>query len=230
MSSITFTGAADFEPLDIVPRPDPAIGRIGRITNNSRNLSHATFRFGGETNTYKNEKERYDTDVVKHEKLSQQHNAERKTQRYEFRQQWLCELEQQRWQKMAAEDLKQQALWEKRHQKTRVGANSVGYNPITLEYYTTAKGKNLAESDTQLVKRAAARAACSYMRSNTYDPIKGKDVTEVKVISAVGPTTPGKGGQGDVTGPTAISRVKNDGRHLGRLKFSSTTVKRPEMR
>lgn len=49
-----------------------------------------------------------------------------------------------------AEDYSRQAeQWQRRHAATKMGKNSVSYNPITLEYHRDDAGLKLAHEDAK---------------------------------------------------------------------------------
>jgi hypothetical protein len=58
-------------------------------------------------------------------------------------------IERNRWNRMAEDFARQEEQWQRRHASTKMGKNSVSYNPITLEYHRSPAGEKLAQEDAK---------------------------------------------------------------------------------
>ncbi|KAJ3415941.1 hypothetical protein HDV05_003782 [Chytridiales sp. JEL 0842] len=154
---------------------DPKIGRVGRVGDNSKNRSNDIFKFGG-TLSFNEEAERYRTNVAEQEKARQQRNREKEHNRVEFKRNWKEDIERNRWNRMVEDFARQEDQWKRRHETTKMGKNSVSYNPITLEYHRSNAGEKLAQEDAKAMYRTSMRAAHLYLKNNTFDPLKCQDI------------------------------------------------------
>nr|KAJ3422821.1 hypothetical protein HK105_006193 [Polyrhizophydium stewartii] len=129
--------------LDIARLP-----RQPRVGNNSRNNSDGVFQFGGTLN-YPDPRERYISEVAQHEKQRLQQKRDKLDERINLKRDWIDGMERERWERMSREYVKEQELWKVKHGRTKLGAHSVNYNPITLAYHDTEGGRRLAEQDAK---------------------------------------------------------------------------------
>ncbi|KAJ3328854.1 hypothetical protein HDU76_009171, partial [Blyttiomyces sp. JEL0837] len=118
--------------------------RVPRIGDNSKNRSNDIFKFGG-TLSYANDKDRYKTNVAEQERERRIKEKENKQKRVEIKRAWKDEIENARWNRLADDYCRQAEQWQRRHAATKMGRNSVNYNPITLEYHRTQSGEKLAK-------------------------------------------------------------------------------------
>ncbi|KAJ3058598.1 hypothetical protein HDU99_006732, partial [Rhizoclosmatium hyalinum] len=102
---------------------------------------------------------------------------------------WIAEIEQTRWNKMAQDYCKKEQDWLTRHSHTKIGKNSVSYNPITLEYHKNSEGNKLSQDDAKALYRTSMRAAHLYLKNNTFDPLRCQDIPRRLVIDPNGTTT-----------------------------------------
>ncbi|KAJ3216315.1 hypothetical protein HDU67_009666 [Dinochytrium kinnereticum] len=149
--------------------------RVPRIGDNSKNRSSDIFTFGG-PHGFQNEADRYKTNVSEEEQMRREKDREHRNERVSFRRQWKADLESDRWSKMAEDFNKVEEQWQRRHKASRIGKNSVSYNPITLEYHESDGGKKLAEEDAKSLYRTAMRSAHLYLKNNTFNPMRCQDI------------------------------------------------------
>jgi hypothetical protein len=62
---------------------------------------------------------------------------------------WKADIEEARWNRMAEDYKRQEENWKRKQAATKMGKNSVSYNPITLEYHHNSSGQKLAEEDAK---------------------------------------------------------------------------------
>ncbi|KAJ3385410.1 hypothetical protein HDU84_002259 [Entophlyctis sp. JEL0112] len=126
------------------------IRRFPRGSTNIKNESNDIFKFGGSLDYEQGAKARYDrTPVVDLEKNIAQRKKEKEAARYQLRRDWLSEIERSRWTKMAYDYCKKEQDWINKHNQTKMGKNSVSYNPINLDYHQSTEGKKLREEDAK---------------------------------------------------------------------------------
>ncbi|KAJ3089047.1 hypothetical protein HK100_007871 [Physocladia obscura] len=149
--------------------------RIPRGTTNIKNESNDIFKFGGcldfssgglfffcNSDFLKIQSNsnrvvmvvvaRYDrTPVATLEKTSAEQKKEREAARNLIKRNWLEEVEHNRWVKMAKERKREQN-WLNRPNATKIGKNSVSYDPITCEYHKNSEGDKLREEDEKILK------------------------------------------------------------------------------
>ncbi|KAI8850323.1 hypothetical protein BC829DRAFT_165404 [Chytridium lagenaria] len=73
------------------------------------------------------------------------------------------------------------------HKGSKIGKNSVNYNPITLEYHQTDAGKKLAEEDAKSLYRTAMRSAHLYLKNNTFNPMRCQDIPR-RLVAELSPS------------------------------------------
>lgn len=144
--------------------------------NNSRNKSNDIFYDIKSPHSFHNPTERYQTDFASIERARYLSSRERYASQRERKIQWLRDIEGERWSRMHQQEKRKQERHEFLHSQSRVGQQSMAYNPITLQYHISNAGSKLQEKDLKSIHRTSVRATKLYFKSNTFDPIKGRDI------------------------------------------------------
>lgn len=157
--------------------------RIPKGSTCIKNLSNDIFKFGGNLDYEPGAKARYDrTPVADLEKKRGEQKRDHEASRNLARRTWIADIEQNRWNKMAQDYCKKEQEWLNRHSVTKMGKNSVSYNPITLEYHQNSDGAKLSQDDAKALYRTSMRAAHLYLKNNTFDPLRCQDIPRRLVI------------------------------------------------
>ncbi|KAJ3185887.1 hypothetical protein HK101_009783 [Irineochytrium annulatum] len=205
-----------------------ALARVPRIGDNSKNRSSDIFNFGGalgfDSGEYHHLKsssrtdfdipfitvqERYITNVAKEEKAKRQADRDYRKKRHDVKRQWRSDMETARWDRMAEDYARQEEQWQRRHDSSKMGSNSVSYNPITLQYHASAAGQKLAQEDAKTLYRTAMRSAHLYLKNNTFDPLRCQDIPRrlVADISRDDSIRPPSAAPAPAAEPTEVQRV-----------------------
>ncbi|KAI9328335.1 hypothetical protein DFJ73DRAFT_861936 [Zopfochytrium polystomum] len=194
------------------PAAIPTTRNVGRIGNNSKNFSNDIFRFGGSLG-FQNDEQRYARNVAEQEKIRAAGVRENRSKRYEIKRNWMAEIEETRWRRLADQEAKELSTWTKKHSATKLGSNSVNYNPITLAYHDNEHGESLAREDAKALFRTAVRAAHLYVKNNSFDPLRCQDIPRrlEKVVSETDCHDQRKGHQKGANASLSAARTTTTG-------------------
>eukprot|EP01086_Lenisia_limosa_P012246 TRINITY_DN4018_c0_g1_i1.p1 TRINITY_DN4018_c0_g1~~TRINITY_DN4018_c0_g1_i1.p1 ORF type:complete len:197 (+),score=47.45 TRINITY_DN4018_c0_g1_i1:72-662(+) len=124
-----------------------------------------------DTSGYIAEQDRFHTNAADEEREFRMQERERREEAYAARRQEYVEKEEERWRQMEVED---QRVEDRTRQRREAGAmahnaNSVSFNPVTLQYAEGPEGDRLRHEDAQCEYRAAYRANNLYTKGNAAD-------------------------------------------------------------
>lgn len=161
--------------LDKLHYSEPITQPPTRLKPQLRNMSNSIFTTEP-CHDVSNPQERWCTNVAALEKLRRDTLEIKRRQRHQIKQQYLQEIEEHRWEKMASEQERYDRMIQHKHNKDRYNNGSVAYNPITLDYLKNERGSRLREKDAEQQRKTAVKALSTHIQCNTFNPITGEDI------------------------------------------------------